>query len=161
MIKLAIQWLGKFTPRWQTIRQQAKQLINRGWSNSRIISYFRGVGAGYRTQNMYRDLNLYRTNLEASRQFARMGYSDLIREDMIVQTDKPQRWDYMYHFEVSGFNAETLEDESRYARFGANQLLTKEDLLERVNEILRRPRELYNFEIEEISLTNVTFYNWR
>ena len=158
---MTIQWLGKFTPRWQVIRNQAKILIDRGWSNSRIVSYFRGVGAGYRTQNMYRDLNLYRTNLEASRQFARMGYSDLINESMIVQTDKPQRWDYMYQFEVEGFNAETLEDETRYVRFGANELMTKEDLLERANDILRKPRELYNFEIEEINLTNTSFYNWR
>lgn len=158
---MAIQWLGKFTPRWQVIRNQAKILIDRGWSNSRIVSYFRDVGAGYRTQNMYRDLNLYRTNLEASRQFARMGYGDLINESMIVQTDKPQRWDYMYQFEVEGFNAETLEDETRYVRFGANELMTKEDLLERANDILRKPRELYNFEIEEINLTNISFYNWR
>lgn len=158
---MTIQWLGKFTPRWQVIRNQAQNLIDRGWSNSRIVAYFRGVGAGYRTQNMYRDLNLYRTNLEASRQFARMGYGDLINESMIVQTDKPQRWDYMYQFEVEGFNAETLEDETRYVRFGANELMTKEDLLERANDILRKPRELYNFEIEEINLTNISFYNWR
>ena len=158
---MTIQWLGKFTPRWQVIRNQAKNLIDRGWSNSRIVSYFRGVGAGYRTQNMYRDLNLYRTNLEASRQFARMGYSDIINESMIVQTDKPQRWDYMYHFEAQGFNAETLEDETRYVTFGANSLMSKEDLLEKANEILRKPREKYNFEIEEISLTSIQFYKWQ
>lgn len=158
---MAIQWLGKFTPRWQVIRNQSKQLINRGWSNSRIVSYFRGVGAGYRTQNMYRDLNLYRTNLEASRQFARMGYSDMISEDAIAQTDKPQRYNYMYHLEATGYNSETLEDETRYITFGANELWDKQSILERAEQILQKPREKYHFEVEDIELTSVIFYQWQ
>lgn len=140
-------WNNLFSKRFLSSQTTIGSLLRKGLSNTAIVREIRQLGKGWRTQQMYRDINNQRAVLNAEEWWEIGSEQSRVPESAIAKSDFPHFREYTYRLEFTTTDKEGNLTDSIFVNMSSDRNLTKEEIYNQAEKIAEEAVNRYKLNV--------------